>query len=173
MNISACLVTRGDVNMQPILDSLPFDDVIVWDNSKRRNERVFGRYAAIAEAKHPLIAVQDDDCLVPWEALLAEYQEGERLCNMDAAHPIQYSSLLGWGAIFPRNDPGKSFSRAPLMDGHTFRRTCDCIFTTLMPFRRVDLGHENLPHATAPNRMYHQPGHYAERALVTARVAAT
>jgi hypothetical protein len=92
VNVSACLVTKGDVDMQPVLDSLsPEWEVIVWDNGARDvtiNGRsvtthdgddpefsgkrfaqvaelsVYGRYAAIEYASHDLIYVQDDDVIV-------------------------------------------------------------------------------------------------------------
>lgn len=94
MNVSACLVTRGNVPMQPILDSLPAEwEVVLWNNcssspshanpwwhrwppnTKRhdhygvRSDRasdlcVYGRYAAIEYASHDLIYTQDDDVIV-------------------------------------------------------------------------------------------------------------
>lgn len=94
MNVTACLVTRGDVPMQPILDSLPPEwEIILWDNESwingespechrilphHRDEidetwlvkdlAVYGRYAAIKYASHDFIYTQDDDCIVsdPW-----------------------------------------------------------------------------------------------------------
>ena len=50
MSVSAVLVTRGNVDMTAIVESLPFDDVVVWDNSIRNDLGIYGRYAAIAEA---------------------------------------------------------------------------------------------------------------------------
>src|SRR4051812_19761075 len=43
--VSAVLVTRGDVDMTPIIDSLPVDwDWLVYDNSDRRRDlAVYGR----------------------------------------------------------------------------------------------------------------------------------
>ncbi len=94
MNVSACLVTRGDVDMQPVLDSLPPEwEQVVWDNSvgcmvgpkgyiswrdgkpfvegegrmwfpNNPDLSVYGRYAAIEYASHDLIYVQDDDVIV-------------------------------------------------------------------------------------------------------------
>lgn len=165
--VSACLVTRGDIDMTPILDSLPFDDVIVYDNSKRENLAVYGRYAAIAEAKHDTIYVQDDDCTVNVAALLAEHEPGERLCNMPAWKQNEYpfSSLVGWGALFPRTDADIAFAGWERDDA--FYRCCDCVFTARLPFRRIDVGHTDLPYATDASRMYQQPNHYRERARVT------
>lgn len=90
MNVSACLVTRGDVDMQPVLDSLPPEwEVIVYNNHSQYDNAatvwrfttpdrewepnacgalsdlaVYGRYAAIEHATHDLIYVQDDDVIV-------------------------------------------------------------------------------------------------------------
>jgi hypothetical protein len=163
--------------MTPILESLPFDDIVVWDNSKRTNHGVYGRYAAIKYAKNDLIYTQDDDCIVPALELVAEYQERERLCNMPGWKQAEYphSSLVGWGAIFPAEDPWRAmtkfryraFENPDYQIGPEYQQTSDVIFTTLRPFRRVDVGHTDLPYATAPNRMYHQPGHYTERDRVT------
>lgn len=92
MNVSAVIVTRGDVDLDPILDELPDEwQVIVWDNASTRSTRpnvtwwppntvrhytfavreevdedrmVKGRYDAIEYATGDLIYVQDDDVLV-------------------------------------------------------------------------------------------------------------
>lgn len=85
VNVTACLVTRGDVDMQPILDSLPDEwERVIWNNAiptvhhfKDANDwrpdgahysvsdlSVYGRYAAIQSASHDLIYVQDDDAIV-------------------------------------------------------------------------------------------------------------
>lgn len=82
MNVSAIIVTRGDVDVLTVLDSLPEEwEKIVWDNrgfcQVRRPTEVFseyatgspdiavyGRYAAIDYASHDIIYVQDDDVIV-------------------------------------------------------------------------------------------------------------
>ncbi len=175
--ISAVIVTRGNVDLSPILDSLPFADVVVWNNRERGDLSVYGRYAGISEAKGDRIYVQDDDAIIDVERLLAEYRDGERLCNMEAEHPVPYpdSSLVGWGAIFPREDPGKAFLRYGAVhatDSDEFYRCCDVVFTSLTPFRRVDLGRTNLPHTAASDRMHRQPDFYAERRGMTERCLA-
>lgn len=63
--VTACLVTRGDVDLQPIIDSLIFDRVIVWDNNHRPDWKVAGRYWAALEADTDLVYWQDDDTIVP------------------------------------------------------------------------------------------------------------
>jgi len=100
VNVSAIIVTRGDVDLAPVLDSLPDDwEQIVWDNSGGisvldpdfpggfahdavRDLSVYGRYAAIEYAAHDLIYVQDDDVIVSnpqeivdtwkWERVMAD-----------------------------------------------------------------------------------------------------
>lgn len=92
MNVSAVIVTRGNVDLQPVLDSLPKEwERVVWDNSGASSSQealekaalgsgfvgengkwmtatndlsVYGRYAAIEYASHDLIYVQDDDVIV-------------------------------------------------------------------------------------------------------------
>lgn len=85
MNISACLVTRGNVDMTPIVRSLPPDwEVLVWDNGAGeltvketpfgrdpfkvyhgvQDLSVYGRYAAIEYASHDIVYTQDDDVIV-------------------------------------------------------------------------------------------------------------
>lgn len=82
MNVSACLVTRGDVDMRPVVDSLPPDwEILIWANGRTLTRvdpggkkleivvgvpdlSVYGRYAAIEYASHDLIFIQDDDVIV-------------------------------------------------------------------------------------------------------------
>lgn len=85
MNVSAIIVTRGDVSLKPVLASLPIEwEVLVWDNGAGElrtrvmptiaakvvlgeplpDLSVYGRYAAIEHATHDLIYVQDDDVIV-------------------------------------------------------------------------------------------------------------
>lgn len=88
MKVSACLVTRGDVNLDSIVGSLPREwERIFWSNGEGRcyvlapdadpsqdetwtnwheveDLAVYGRYAAIEYASGDLIYVQDDDCVV-------------------------------------------------------------------------------------------------------------
>ncbi len=65
MRVAACLVTRGNVPMDDIIDSIPEDwEVVVWDNSKREDLAVYGRFAAITLTDAEMIYVQDDDCVL-------------------------------------------------------------------------------------------------------------
>lgn len=84
--VSAIIVTRGDVDLQPIFESLPPEwEIVTWDNGRHQvtvstprvgdsvcnvltegtsDLSVYGRYAAIEYASGMLIWVQDDDCIV-------------------------------------------------------------------------------------------------------------
>lgn len=217
-HVAACLVTRGNVDMTEIVESLPFPTVAVWNNAgpaaappaplrwflgegDRPDDRrihvlassdlaVYGRYACIDRVDAPVIYVQDDDCVLPPDALtalLAAYEPGKVVCNMPAPFRAHYtdSCLVGFGAIFDRDLPVAAFSRyaartltdfsrggggSPLgaisAVGAEFARCCDVVFTTLTPSVWADVPYRNLPYATGPDRMYRQPEHGSERARI-------
>ncbi len=177
-DISAVIVTKGDHDLTPILESLPFDDVVVWDNSKERDCKVYGRFAGIPKAQNRWIYVQDDDCIVPARELASRFIEGrsEILCNVQKSHSDFYRALgctlIGWGAIFPREMVWSAFQRYlrqfPLDD--LFQRECDRVFTALSRFREVDLGVEHLPHALGQDRMGTEARHGADLREILRRV---
>lgn len=110
-DVCAVLVTRGDVDLRPIMETLPYPELVVWDNSKREHDRgLFGRYLGILETKAPVIYFQDDDCLVRnHDELLKFYAPGRVVGNFrnDKARHRYYldTTLLGWGSLFDRNLP--------------------------------------------------------------------
>jgi hypothetical protein len=142
MNVSAIIVTRGNVDLKPILRALPRGwEVLVWNNGEtgepglyrrvadsllaRRilgapipDLSVYGRYAAIEHAEHRVIYVQDDDAITPALEIASHYEPGRLVANMPRSRWEGYpdSSLLGWGAIFDRNLPGLAFERKPIFD---------------------------------------------------------
>ena len=92
MNVSAIIVTRGNVDLEPIITSLPIEwEILTWDNGAGRlrgfspqraatlerpatDLSVYGRYAAIEFAANEVIYVQDDDCIVSDpQAIVAEW----------------------------------------------------------------------------------------------------
>ena len=99
--VSAVIVTRGDVDLGEILTSVVdagITSVMVWDNSRPRtvfdrDRKVYGRYIGAQLLSNETVYVQDDDCLVPIAELLAEYEPGERLCNMSAGRWADSLSL--------------------------------------------------------------------------------
>jgi hypothetical protein len=138
VNVTACLVTRGDVDLSLIVNSIAeagISEIVVWDNSVREDRMVYGRYAAIAEASHDLIYVQDDDVLhhphgiqemlkayndqAKWKWLFPDPKPSPMvphddfvLCNMprNFRHAFyQEHALVGFGAVFHRDAPERVF----------------------------------------------------------------
>lgn len=81
VNVSAIIVTRGDVDLAPIVESFPSEwQRVIYNNGAsvctvndpdgREDHftvpdlKVYGRYAAIEFAGNEIIYVQDDDCIV-------------------------------------------------------------------------------------------------------------
>lgn len=183
--ISACLVTRGDVDLGGIIESIHesgIEDIVIWDNSVREDLAVYGRYAAIAEAKHDLIFFQDDDCILPsesiewivWACDSGSSAYGQLVCNMpqEFRHSFyERNALVGFGACFHRSLPLPAF--ASFFNAHPgkvsgtsdpfFARTCDIVFTALTPHVLVDVPYVNLPWANDSNRMWKQTKHIEER----------
>ena len=161
MKVSACIPTRGDVDMTEILDSLPYDDVVVWDNSKREDLGIYGRYAAIAEAKHDVIYTQDDDLIVDChDRLVRVYVPGRLLCNYPEPWDIPW---VARGALFQRDMPMQVFERywQRFPRDHFFtHKGCDGIFSLLSPYTVVDFGSRDLPWGFAEGRVSTSGGWY-------------
>lgn len=179
-NVSAVIPTRGDVDMTPILESLPFDEIVLWDNAKRENLKVYGRYAAIEFTTSPYIYTQDDDCIVPRETILELMRAALPAvvtCNVTPAHRASYEpiqvGLVGWGAIFHRDLPFGAFfeylKHWPQDD--LFCRECDRIFTGQTPIQWLELPFEHLPHAGDRNKMFYDATHQSDFATVRERIA--
>lgn len=175
--VTAVIVTRGDVDLDPILETLIFPDVIVWDNSARPNDLgAAGRYAGVAEAQTPIVFFQDDDCIVSpgaQRALLEAYVDGFFVSNMNPDHNRGQYPLLalpGWGSLVRGDLTEAALSR--WREAHPddygsddfLRIGCDIVFPVLTPSRMVDLGHENLPHATAPDRTWRRRDYLGKKA---------
>lgn len=162
--VSACLVTRGDVDMTAILESLPFDETIVYDNSRRNDLGIYGRYAAIAEARHDVIYTQDDDVLVScFDELLTEYRPGVLTVNYPEPWDVPW---VACGALFDRDLPKAAFERYQrrwMLDETFTHWTCDAVFGLLTPTRVVDFGYQDLPHGLAEGRVSTSPGWYDNR----------
>lgn len=147
--VTACLVTRGDVDMRPILETLPFNDVVVWDNSKRPADlKTFGRFAATLEARHDVVYFQDDDCIFrDFDALLDAYEPGVLTAvyghgeNPDGYEDV---AIFPGGAVLDRSLPWAAFNqylrRFPCDDG--FLYDCDFVFGALTPHVQLHLPFE-------------------------------
>ena len=175
--VSCVIVTRGNVDLTEIRASLPFDDIVVWDNSER-DQKVFGRYCGAERVKHDVIAVQDDDAIIEdWPAILAEYKPGVVTCNMGEAHRAVYEptglALVGFGAIFDRS------LIQPTLDRYThrfpkdelFMRECDRVFTALNELHVITVPYRVLPHEETTPRMWREERHGDDLAMIRRRIA--
>src|ERR1017187_9728776 len=147
--VSAVIVTRGDRDLSAIVRSLPFEDVVIWDNSRRpENVKVFGRFRAIQEARNDLIYTQDDDCIVQATQLLPHYEDGMIVTNVPRRWQEFYTdgvTLIGWGALFHRRLVDQ-FDRylASWPQDDLFQRECDRVFTALNRTKCVDVPFRSL-----------------------------
>lgn len=171
-DVTACLVTRGNVNMEPIVQSLEmFRRVSVWDNSARGDLGVWGRYAAMPSGRG-IVYTQDDDVILPPESialLVAAYRPGRVVCNVPARFRGRYtdSGLVGFGAIFDTTLVMSALDEYVNAGGNEwsaeFKRTCDIVVTMLNDIDMVDLPYLELPYAHDDTRMWKQKGHFEER----------
>lgn len=117
--VTACLVTRGDQPemMNRILDTLVFDNVVVWDNSASDDHKTAGRYWALFEATSQAVYFQDDDVIVPpatQTALLDAYEPGVMVANWghgDNPDGYQDLPLVCGGAIVDQDLPWRALNR--------------------------------------------------------------
>jgi hypothetical protein len=158
-------VTRGDVDMTPVLETLPFSDTIIWDNSKKTVDRGrYGRYLAIQEAKNPIIYFQDDDCIINChEELLSRYYPGGIIANMPKKERdwLKDTVLVGWGCLFDWYLPDRAFINYTKVwneekDPEWRIKGCDWIFPAMTPNKSIDGGVKHLPWYDAPNRTWKQ-----------------
>jgi hypothetical protein len=176
--LSAVVVTRGNVPLEPILDSFTaagIFDFVVWDNSLRPDDLgVFGRYAALPECGRDIVLVQDDDVILPAatiEALAAAYEPGRIVANMPERFRKFYSDscLVGFGAVFDRLLVDRTFDRfLESWDEKFLLRRPDVVFTALAESTWLDLPYTEREFATGPDRAYRQKGHVQERQRVLA-----
>lgn len=104
--VTACLVTRGNVPMERIKATLPYGEILVWDNSKEHVDlKVFGRYEVAKRAKNDVIYWQDDDVeFTEHEALMAAYEPDTFVSNnAHGPNPGGYDDLAlqAAGALCP------------------------------------------------------------------------
>ncbi len=174
-DVSVVIPTRGNVDMTEIVQSLKdagFEDIVIWDNSQRENMGLYGRFAAISDAKNDVIATHDDDVIVThWAEILDAYEPGVVTISYPQEWDIPW---IATGAVFDRAAVKLAFDRyfAMFDDDDDFRFfICDGIFVELCGDRNV-LGfpYREMPWANAPGRISTEPGWYNEkRGLIRAR----
>ncbi len=172
-DVTAVIVTKGDVDLAPILDSLVFPEVIIWDNSVEEDEMTFGRVLGAQRASNDVIYSQDDDIVHSPTAqvqIMAAYEPGVLTGCMwpewsDGARrqgiENGYDDLVfpGSGSICDRDvwleSVRRYVSEWPMDD--FFRLWSDTIIGIISPTKQLDLRFEELPQADADNRMAHLP----------------
>ena len=172
--VTAVIVTRGDVDLQPVIDSLIFPNVVIWNNSEEAtDEMTYGRVLGARLAPTDVIYSQDDDITHSPEnqrALVNAYEPGHMVgCMWDewsAGAKKQgidngYDDLVfpGSGTITNRVIWEQAIS-AYLVDYELddfFRLWCDTLIGTIAPTLALDLRFDELPHADNDNRMSHLP----------------
>jgi hypothetical protein len=186
--VSAVIVTRGDVDLGPVLDSLIFDDVVVWDNSKEPEDQgTYGRSLATLRARHPVVYSQDDDIVhtpqnqrtivgayeprILTGCMWPEWSAGARQQGIEGG----YDDLVFAGAGSVYDAATVHWAAAKYTDvfpfDDWFRLWADTIIGVIAPTKQLDVRFEALPHAEAPNRMCNLPDAAAEkkRAIERAR----
>lgn len=168
-DVTAVIVTKGDVDLRPVLDSLIFPEVVVWDNSKSENLMTYGRVAAARRARTSVIYSQDDDIVHSPESqvqILAAYEPGFLTGCMweewsagayKQGIPSGYADLVfpGSGSISDLcvwvESIDEYLAEWPYDD--FFKLWCDTIIGVISPTRQLDIRFEALEWAEAPDRM--------------------
>lgn len=178
-DVTAIIVTRGDCDLDPILETLPYDEVIVWDDRERGSQGCYGRYLASLEASNDLIYYQDDDLLFTEHVeLLAQYEPGLMTVNMpspwyeNCGYDKLRQGLVGAGSIMDRLLPWAALDRYANLfpKDELFLSYCDVVVGMLTPHKRVDLGYQVLPNASEPGRIYTAPGAAHQKLTMQHRV---
>jgi hypothetical protein len=164
--VTACLVTRGDQPemIERIIATLPYPNVIVWDNSRREDLKIYGRFAAMKEAQTEVCYTQDDDCLFTrHDELLAAYEPGVPT-YVYGHYPEEggYGDLplpCG-GALIPKSVAFAAFDRYLALHSfdEAFCYEADFVVGPLYPtFKQVRLPFEIvMPVAQHPSRLCNQ-----------------
>lgn len=168
-DVTAIIVTRGDYPLDDIIATLPYEHLIVWNNSEKPyNASCYGRYLAMEQITTPVAYHQDDDLLfTAHDELLSAYEPGKLVASMpspwfERTHYDVFDQVLpGAGSLMD-----KDLHHAAI-DSYLKRWPADKLFLNyvdqivgmLTPHTRLDLGYEILPRAYAQDRICQQdPG---------------
>jgi hypothetical protein len=165
-DVSAVVVTRGDVPLDDVLEPLSiYGEVIVADNSKLPVDLgIYARFDAMAYAKFPIIYTQDDDIVFRnHEELLAHYKPGVLV----TAYPQPCDNDIPWistGAIFDKSLVRPAFQKYLQhfpFDHFMTHKAADAIFCLLTEKVEVHpMPYEELAWAVADNRVHTSEGWY-------------
>jgi hypothetical protein len=168
------IVTRGNTDLTAVLNSLIFDDVVVWDNSAEPEDSMtYGRVLALERTKHSIIYSQDDDIIHTPEnqqRIFHAYQPGvltgcmwSEWSDGAKAQGIQYGYddlvFAGSGSVYHRTVPTLATTRYlthyPMDD--FFLLWADTIIGILAPTQQLNIQFDALPEAEADYRMCNLP----------------
>lgn len=171
-DVTAVIVTRGDVDLTPVLDSLIFENVVVCDNSvEKGNQMTYGRVLGAKRAPTEVIYSQDDDIVHSpenQERILAAYDEDFLVGCMwpewsDGARrqgiENGYDDLVfpGSGSISHRDTwldaLDQYLDHYPVDD--FFRLWSDTLIGVIAPTRQLDIRFAELEWGNNANRMAH------------------
>lgn len=170
--VSAVLVTRGDVDLSEIMLSLKdagFAEIVIWDNSQASEDMgPYGQYiAAEQQTMNQFVYFQDDDCVceAPEQIVEAVTSLDTIICNMSEPYRKNYENvadkLMGFGACFNKRLIAPTFNKYlqhwPF--DYLTKREALRIFTGLNKTELVDVPFRHLPWASAPNRLWKQKDH--------------
>ncbi len=172
--VTAVIVTKGDVDLWPVIDSLIFEDIVIWDNSREaHDEKTYGRILGTLRARHPIIYSQDDDIIhtaANQERIVDSYTPGVLTgCMWDewsAGAKEQgiehgYDDLVfpGSGSVFDESVPFHAVTT--YLEHHPrddfFRLWADTIIGIIAPTSQLDIRFDVLPCAEDENRMCNLP----------------
>jgi hypothetical protein len=172
-DVSAVIVTKGDVDLTPVLESLIFDDVVVYDNSVFPDQMTFGRVLGARAARHSVIYSQDDDIMHTADAqerIIDAYQPGFMVGCMwpewsagakEQGIPHGYDDLIfpGSGSISDEWLWGDAIHQylAEWPFDDFCRLWSDTIIGVIAPTKQLDIRFEILPCAEDETRMANLP----------------
>ena len=174
-DITAVIVTRGNTDITPVLESLIFEHVEVWDNSlEPEDQMTYGRtIASVMRDTKPVIYSQDDDVIHSPEnqrQILEQYQPGVLTGCMwpewsqgakTQGIPNGYDDLvfMGSGSVYDFDVPLHACARYldhfPFDD--FFKLWADTIIGILAPTHQLNIQFEALPEAEDDYRMCNLP----------------
>ena len=178
--VSACLISKDPVYPPEILanvSSFPFGEILILTHS----DSPYRKHELFSKARNDWLYYQDDDAICPIQALAYETDPEAQIITLamkqghfDAYRNTRMTMGMGWGAFFPKsvldclrlylNVYGEDF---------LFKRDTEKILTSLCyPQKRLVLPIQDLPSASAQNRLWRDPNHYTYGALCEERCSA-
>lgn len=166
--VSCCLITKDPLYPKEILDHVqqfPFGEVLILTHS----DSPYRKHELFAKAKFDWLYYQDDDAICPITELAEQADPADLIITLaikeghfEAYKPYRMSMGLGWGSIFPKSLLKRlDLYRARYGEDFLFKRDTEKILTSLCyPQKRLILPIQDLPSATASDRLWRQPEHY-------------